>query len=48
MTLTNSILQQLITPKQGRHTTRLPGKSARTNAGLIAFVKAKESKGVRQ
>jgi len=47
MTLTNDVLQQLATPKPGPMGTRLPTKLAKTNAGLIAFVKAKESKGTR-
>lgn len=38
MTLTNDALVKLTTPKPGPHTTRLPGKAARTNAALIASV----------
>lgn len=36
MTLTLSMLEKLATPKPGYMTTRLPTKSAKTNAALIA------------
>ena len=42
MTLTNDMLEKLATPKPGYMTTRLPTKSAKTNASLIASLKAKE------
>lgn len=49
MTLTTETLEKLVTPKPGRHTTRLPTKSARTNAALIAAVKAASvDKGVQR
>ena len=38
MTLTNETLIKLTAPKPGPHTTRLPGKAARTNAALIAAI----------
>lgn len=43
MTLSEQMLQKLVTPKPGYMTTRLPTKSAKTNASLIASLKkAKE------
>lgn len=47
MTLTNETLAKLVTPKPGPMTSRLPGKLARTNASLIASVKAQEGRGAR-
>lgn len=44
MTIPEPILIKLITPQRGPMTTRLPGKSARTNAALIAGVKARDGK----
>ena len=38
------ILIKLITPQPGKMTTRLPGKSARVNAALIAGLKEKGGK----
>lgn len=44
MTLTEPMLEKLVTPKQGGHmTTRLPVKCAQTNAALIAAVKAERN-----
>lgn len=42
MALSDKMLEQLVTPKQGHMTTRLPTKCAKTNAALIASVKKKE------
>lgn len=45
MTLTDALLTKLVTPKPGPHTTKLPRKSARTNAALIAGIKAAQALG---
>lgn len=45
MTLSLSMLEKLATPKPGNHVSRLPTKSAQTNAALIASImKAKEGR----
>ena len=42
--LTEPMLEKLVTPKADRHmTTRLPVKCAKTNAALIAAVKAERN-----
>lgn len=38
--LTQETLSKLVEPKPGHHTTRLPTKHAKTNAALIAELKA--------
>jgi hypothetical protein len=42
MALSEKMLEQLVTPKQGHMTTRLPTKCAKTNAAIIAELKKKE------
>lgn len=40
--ISETMLEKLATPKPGRMTTRLPTRFAKTNAALIASVKAEE------
>lgn len=48
MTLTNELLEKLVTPKAGSLVSRLPNLAARKNAKLIAELKrAEEVKGMR-